>query len=245
MIPDWQLPAGVDRGLHDYMNSRSMVAGYDAMMAESPLAAVDVQYSLEQLPASGRVLDAGCGTGRLAIALAQRGNITVGCDLSTVMLEQAEFNRTTAGISDTKLMFTCCNLAETTVLPHQPFAGIACLFSTLGMLRGIPALQTCLQNFFTWLQPGGVLIVHVHNRTFRGLGVRGWFNPVITMPQAYSGAALSLTHFSLRGIRKLLQQAGFHMKDEQAISVNGTLQRPTWHSFYTAYGYLLCSIKPI
>ena len=37
MIPDWQLPAGVDRGLHDYMNSTEMVGGYDEAMNGSPM----------------------------------------------------------------------------------------------------------------------------------------------------------------------------------------------------------------
>ena len=33
MIPDWQLPEGVDRGLWDYLHAGDMVAGYDEQMA--------------------------------------------------------------------------------------------------------------------------------------------------------------------------------------------------------------------
>jgi SAM-dependent methyltransferase len=40
-------------------------------------------------PTPYRVLDAGCGTGRIAIELARRGIVTVGVDLDEVMLAQA------------------------------------------------------------------------------------------------------------------------------------------------------------
>ena len=35
MIPDWQLPPGVDRGLWDYLHSGEMVRGYDGQVAAS------------------------------------------------------------------------------------------------------------------------------------------------------------------------------------------------------------------
>ena len=40
-------------------------------------------------PAGGRVLDAGCGTGRVAIELARRGFIVVGVDLDPSMIAEA------------------------------------------------------------------------------------------------------------------------------------------------------------
>ena len=57
MIPDWQLPSGVDRGLHDYLRSAEMVRGYDAMMAISPLAALDCAFCERHFPTPGKLLD--------------------------------------------------------------------------------------------------------------------------------------------------------------------------------------------
>ena len=35
MLPDWQLPPGVDRGLWDYLHADDMVAGYDEFSTRS------------------------------------------------------------------------------------------------------------------------------------------------------------------------------------------------------------------
>jgi SAM-dependent methyltransferase len=49
----------------------------------------DLVASLVGPPAAGRVLDAGCGTGRVAIELARRGYATVGIDIDGTLLERA------------------------------------------------------------------------------------------------------------------------------------------------------------
>src|SRR4051794_19905937 len=88
MIPDWQLPAGVDRGLWDYLHSTEMVSGYDAQMAASPLAAQDIAFCEKHFK-QGSLLDLGCGTGRLCHHFAKKGFACTGVDLSDAMLEQA------------------------------------------------------------------------------------------------------------------------------------------------------------
>jgi SAM-dependent methyltransferase len=45
----------------------------------------EIEIALEMLPATGRVLDLACGTGRLAVALAERGQPVVGVDYSPAM----------------------------------------------------------------------------------------------------------------------------------------------------------------
>ena len=72
-VPDWQLPAGVDRGLWDYLHAADMVAGYDEQMRASPLAGADVAFCARAFPAAGRLLDLGCGTGRLCAHFAAQG----------------------------------------------------------------------------------------------------------------------------------------------------------------------------
>jgi len=47
------------------------------------------QQVIAQVPAGGRVLDLGCGTGELAASLAAAGLAAVGCDISPAMLRSA------------------------------------------------------------------------------------------------------------------------------------------------------------
>src|SRR4051812_17213395 len=88
-IPDWQLPPGVDRGLWDYLHAGEMVRGYDEQMAASPLARADVAFCEAAFPAPGRLVDLGCGTGRLCTYFAAKGYECVGVDLSEEMLAKA------------------------------------------------------------------------------------------------------------------------------------------------------------
>src|SRR3954453_9984289 len=92
MTPDWQLPPGVDRGLWDYLHAGDMVRTYDEQMAASPLAAADVAFCEGAFPTPGRLVDLGCGTGRLCVHFARKGFECVGVDLSDEMLEMARTN---------------------------------------------------------------------------------------------------------------------------------------------------------
>ena len=47
------------------------------------------EWLLHRLPAGGRVLDLGCGAGRIAVALARRGFEVTGVDVSAPLLEVA------------------------------------------------------------------------------------------------------------------------------------------------------------
>jgi SAM-dependent methyltransferase len=66
---------------------------YDARFAAMTAAGVDVHgeaaFCADRTPAGGRILDAGCGTGRVAIELARRGFDVVGVDADPSMLARA------------------------------------------------------------------------------------------------------------------------------------------------------------
>ncbi len=55
-------------------------------------------WSLLGLQPGERLLDVGCGTGRHAVALAARGAVVTGVDLSSAMLERARTRAATAGV---------------------------------------------------------------------------------------------------------------------------------------------------
>ena len=239
MIPDWQLPLGVDRGLHDYLRSSEMVDGYDAMMAVSPLATVDCQFCERWFPAPGTLLDLGCGTGRLGRHFGPRGFDVVGVDLSDEMLAMAAGQKATE-----RETFVKANLVELNVDEFQNFKYAACLFSTLGMVRGEIHRRTVLQNAFRALQPGGRLVLHVHNRYFHGLGFRGWRSGEVSRIQAYGGPPLTLHHYSLREALQAVYGAGFRVLDVTPVSASGWLTKRWWWPSVRAYGYLIAAEKP-
>lgn len=242
MIPDWQLPAGVDRGLHDYMQSVEMVAGYDAMMAASPLAAFDVTYCRRWFPVPGRVLDLGCGTGRLAKVLLPDGFEYVGVDLSEEMLgvARAVFHPNGDDGGASSASFLKANIVD--LPPSLPtFDSAACLFSTLGMIVGERNRAAVVKNVFGLLRLGGRFVLHVHNRHFRRLGVRGWFSGDLTMPQAYGGARLTLHHFSKAEAVGLLTAAGFRILDVTAVGTDGELKNPWLLPKLRTYGWLIAA----
>src|ERR1043166_3179225 len=110
MIPDWQLPPGVDRGLWDYLHAAEMVAGYDDQMRSSPLAAADVAFCEAAFPTPGRRVDLGCGTGRLCLHFAAKGFECVGVDLSDEMLAKAAMK--SPGMAIPGLSFLKANLVD-------------------------------------------------------------------------------------------------------------------------------------
>src|SRR5262249_36512154 len=97
--PDWQLPPGVSRQLWDYLSDAEQAATYDARLADTPLLQVDQQFGLEHCPQLGRLIDLGCGPGRLLPDLARRGYWVVGVDLSAPMLRVAADRATAAGVT--------------------------------------------------------------------------------------------------------------------------------------------------
>src|SRR5262245_54414913 len=89
-LADWQLPAGVDRPLWDYLSDTGIAQEYDTGLAQSSLFRVDVAFVERHCPVTGQLVDLGCGTGRLLIPLAKRGNWVLGVDLSRPMLAVAQ-----------------------------------------------------------------------------------------------------------------------------------------------------------
>lgn len=233
-VPDWQLPPGVDRGLWDYLHSRDMVAGYDAQMAASPLAAADVAFCERAFPTPGRLIDLGCGTGRLAVHFARKGYDCVGVDLSPEMLARAKANGDAAGV---RVDWREANLIGLAGLPDADFDSAACLFSTLGMVRGDDNRRAAVAAMRRVLKPGGTLVLHAHNRYFHALGWKGVWSGDITMPQAYAGAPLTLHHFTRDEVVRLLTAGNFRVTRVEAVGVDGRPVR--WPHWRRAYGWLV------
>lgn len=112
-----------------------------------------------------RVLDAACGTGKHAIALATLGYHTAGADLSAGMIDHARQNAQAAGVRVDFEATGFGDLARTfrgTGL--FPFDALLCLGNSLPHLTSPQHLAASLADFAACLHPGGLLIIQ--NRNF-------------------------------------------------------------------------------
>src|SRR5581483_2567829 len=132
-LPDWRLPPGVSRGLWDYAHDPELARRYDESLAGSSLVSFDVEFAEKTFDRPGRLIDLGCGTGRLLLPFAQRGYWVLGVDLSEEMLKQVgeKASRTRVPVHRLK-----ANLVDLAGIADQTFDSAACLFSTLGMIVG-------------------------------------------------------------------------------------------------------------
>lgn len=95
-----------------------------------------------------RVLDAGCGTGRMAIELAKRGYEVVGIDLDEVMLTQARAKAP-------HMTWILSDLSNVTV--NQRFDAIAMAGNVMIYLTPNTE-EAVLANMARHLKPGGLLV---------------------------------------------------------------------------------------
>ena len=132
-----------------------------------------------------RVLDAACGTGMHAIALAERGYQVVGTDFSRPMIERARVNalqtrHTTEGPGPGTIRFVTAGfggLAQALGIdPHRAHIGeldtprfdaVLCLGNSLPHVLTPADLAATLDDFGHCLRPGGLLLIQ--NRNFAGV----------------------------------------------------------------------------
>jgi glycine/sarcosine N-methyltransferase len=107
-----------------------------------------------------RVLDAACGTGQHAIALARRGYQVVGADLSAAMVERARENAAALGAEVT---FVVAGLGEFSAL-GMTFEAAICLGNSLPHLLSASAVAEALADLSGVLPPRGLLVIQ--NRNF-------------------------------------------------------------------------------
>jgi SAM-dependent methyltransferase len=140
-VPDRWRDSDVPRG-----------AGYDARFSRLQAAGVDVhgEAALVDSYDPSSVLDAGCGTGRVALELYRRGRDVVGLDVDPVMLEEARSK-------GPDLRWILGDLADPALDVGRTFdlvvmAGNVLIFVEPGSEGRV------LANAARWLEPGGRLI---------------------------------------------------------------------------------------
>jgi SAM-dependent methyltransferase len=138
-----------------YFDER-VAARYDESAADMfDAAAVDpVVDFLAGLAGTGRVLELGIGTGRIALPLAQRGVPVHGIELSNAMVARL---RAKPGGED--IAVTIGDFATTTV--EGTFSVAYLVFNTIMNLTTQAAQVACFRNVAAHLEPGGCFVIEV------------------------------------------------------------------------------------
>jgi len=170
-------------------------ADYDRFVNWPSRLTAELPFLERQLQAVGarRVLDAACGTGMHAIALAQRGYEVVGADLSPAMIERARANAAAVGVPARLDVAGFGTLAQTFGPSSSspwgeeegdgvrkgvfPFDALLCLGNSLPHLLTPVDLAMALLDFAACLRPAGLLVIQ--NRNFDAVLARGerWLEP--------------------------------------------------------------------
>jgi SAM-dependent methyltransferase len=248
----------VTGGLWDYLQDPAIPRTYDDSLAGSSLFTADQRFAECHFDSPGRLLDLGCGTGRLLIPFARRNYWVLGVDLSEPMLREAGAKAAAAGVTIHRLK---ANLVELDGLRDQSFDYAACLFSTLGMVAGRGPRCRVIRHVYRLLRPGGRFILHVHNRWWNcwdrqgrqwlvqnGVAAAlGWAEAGDRLQPAHQGIAGWTLHlFTRREAVRLCTDAGFRLVEVQPVSLrpDGKLPCPSWCGWLRAYGYLLAVERP-
>jgi len=144
--------------VHDddgYFGER-VAARYDESSAEMFDSAVvnPVIDFLVEIAGSGRALELGIGTGRIALPLARRGVPVHGIELSKAMVARL---RAKPGGED--IGVTIGDFATTTV--DETFSVAYLVFNTIVNLTTQAAQVACFRNVAAHLEPGGCFVIEV------------------------------------------------------------------------------------
>ena len=146
-------------------------ADYDRFVDWPSRLAMELPFIERQLQAVKegdhpvRVLDAACGTGMHAIALAQRGHVAAGADLSAAMIERARQNAAVVGARHRRApTFEATGFGTLAqIFGSHSFDALLCLGNSLPHLLNEADLARALADFAATLRPGGLLLIQQRN----------------------------------------------------------------------------------
>ncbi len=106
----------------------------------------------------GLVLDLGCGTGSLALAMAARGHDMIGIDLSPDMLDQAARKAADAGAG--------LLLLQQDIRSFDLYGTVGAVLASLDVLNHITdrrGLKSVFRRVHTFLEPGGLFLFDLNS----------------------------------------------------------------------------------
>jgi len=206
--------AGSDDGVFD----DAVAAQYDvdvaSMYAPEVLGpTVDV---LEELAAGGAALEFAVGTGRVALALAERGLPVSGIELSASMLE-----RLRAKPGSERIAAVVGDMTAATV-PGE-FALVYLVFNTIGNVTTQEGQVQCFLNASRHLKPGGRFVIELEVPALRRLPVGERF---VTFQ--VSGGYAGVDEYDT--VNQLLTSHHFNVEPDGTGRIFTTPQRYAWRA---------------
>ncbi len=177
-----------------FMRVAEQLGSYDTTVEDA--AAV---VELLGLRPGAKVLDAGCGFGRFAAALMERGCEAVGVDISPAAIAEAE--RRCPGPA-----YVVANLLQPLPEGLAPFDALVSMYSSYGYGETVAEDRTMLAAFHRALLPGGRLVMQLSDlersrfrlKTDEGVVVRETNGVVETLDVDFSTGMLCV-HYELDG----------------------------------------------
>ncbi len=173
------------------------------------LAMIDAFAEAVRSGGDARVLDAGCGAGRMSRYLARRGCLVEGVDLSAGMISMAQRDHP-------DLMFTVGSLSDLPY-PDDEFAGVMLWYSIIHTPPG--GLARIFAEVTRVLRPAGHVLLGFHS----GVGTRDvpWaYQRGIPLDRHLYAADHVASQFEASGLRevcRLVRRARDHERDDQAF----------------------------
>jgi SAM-dependent methyltransferase len=147
-----------------------------------------------------RWLDAGCGEGRIARALALKGADVLGVDIAAPLVAEARrrARALTPATARARLTFETADLAARGLVPKAALDGVVCALA----LMHAPRIEPALRAWARALKPGGRLVLLLPHPCFMGPGT-SWG---ARLPQVPRGApvleALHVRDYPARGVQR-------------------------------------------
>ncbi len=129
------------------------------------------QLRQRQVATGARLLDAGCGTGTYAIAMAERGFYVIGIDSSAELIAEAKRKSSMAG---TSVDFVVGDILE---LPEEIFVDAILCRGVLNDLVKSDSRWAVFPSFARVMPEGGIMIIDV--REWDSTVIRKTVNPIL------------------------------------------------------------------
>lgn len=257
-LPQWRLPRGVTRSLWHYAQADHIADDYDDYFAFNSLFDFDEAVLRRHFTRAGTLADLGCGTGRLLLPFARQGFHALAVDLSLPMLRVVGQKARREGLRIDRLQ---ANLVELDCLRDRSVDYCICMFSTLGMIRGHAHRQRVVEHVHRILKPGGLFVLHVHNRWHNLFDpqARSWLIKNLLTARLgadlepgdkyfdYRGIPQMFLHaFSRRELRRLLTVAGLEIRQVIPLDTQRRhrLKLPWLAAWLRANGWIVVCRKP-
>jgi len=132
-----------------------------------------MMYEIDQITQTtgvnkqSRILDVGCGTGRIVHEFTKKGILCDGVDQSQAMISKGHSRHPDLGEKSNLSGFNestrirVGDALQATLVPPHSLTHVLCLFYTIYCIRD---RRTFISNVSEWLKPGGFFVVHMVNR---------------------------------------------------------------------------------